>query len=525
MTIDKHSVAENLAFFNSELFKTVQLSGIFNDSKTFADAVPKAAYKDIYQAFVEQNKKTEFDLKQFVLNYFSIPTEKEIICQSAQSHVSDQIKELWQILHKPADDNKSVGSLLPLKHPYIIPGGRFREIYYWDSYFTALGLMVDKKYDIVISMLENFIDLQQQFGLIPNGNRTYYLSRSQPPILTLLVDLVFSTKEYQNATSAYSFLNVKDDFFKIAVKSIENEYNFWMDGVEQLTPSNPTNKRVVLLEDGSVLNRYWDDIAEPRPESYREDFELSSILPKHKRAEFYRNIRAACESGWDFCSRWLKNEHDLLTIQTTNIIPIDLNCLLFHLEKKLAYYYLILDLPKQSQQYQLASHRRKLAINKYLWSEQLGFYFDYNFEQQKQSKVYSLAASVAIFTQLATSEQSQSISEIIKNDFLQQGGIVTTLTQSSQQWDYPNGWAPLHWFTVQGLLNYHQNELAFTVMKRWLKNVENFYFREGKLMEKYDVCQRCGIAEGGEYDVQEGFGWTNGVSQAFYQMLKIKGIS
>jgi len=505
------SIKDNVDFLNSELFAAVQLSGIFSDSKTFADATAKISYTDINQAFAQQQNKPNFNLKQFVLHYFSLPSDTELSFPQKKNTPSEQITALWQVLQKSADGD-AADSLLPLQHNYIIPGGRFREIYYWDSYFTAVGLMADKQDKIVTAMLQNFIELQQKYGLIPNGNRSYYLSRTQPPILTLLVDLLFSS---QLPTQKH-----KLTFFKNAVQAVENEYNFWMAGVNDLTPKHSSNKRVVLMADGSVLNRYWDDSATPRPESYREDLELTATLDDDERGAFYRNIRAACESGWDFSSRWLANNDDLLTIQTTDIVPVDLNCLLYQVEEKLSYYYQWLELPHQSEKYRLAAHNRKLAINTYLWSEQFAYFFDYNFIKQEPSGVYSLAAGLALFTNLASAKQSEAISQLIKQKFLQQGGLITTLSSSQQQWDSPNGWAPLHWFVVKGLQNYQHHELAMTVMQRWLNTIENYYASSGKLMEKYNVCQQCDLAAGGEYDVQEGFGWTNGVSQAFYQLLK-----
>jgi neutral trehalase len=147
-------------------------------------------------------------------------------------------------------------SLLPLPYPYVVPGGRFRELYYWDSYFTMLGLEADGRHDLALNMLKDFAFEIDCYGHVPNGNRTYYLSRSQPPFFSLMVDLI---AKREGETSYVTYL-----------PELEAEYEFWMDGSTVLRGSEGY-RRVVRLRDGTILNRYWDDRAEPRDESYRED--------------------------------------------------------------------------------------------------------------------------------------------------------------------------------------------------------------------------------------------------------------
>src|SRR5256714_7365490 len=171
------------------------------------------------------------------------------------------------------------------------------------------------------SILDNFASRVETFGHIPNGNRTYYLSRSQPPFFAAMVGL------YATATDTTHALRYLD--------ALEAEHAFWMNGAERLAPAQ-AYARVVRLPDGSVLNRYWDDRAEPRPESYRPDYELAQTLPDAQRAVFYRNVRATAESGWDFSSRWMRDPKDLRTLETTDLIPVDLNSLLYHAERTIA---------------------------------------------------------------------------------------------------------------------------------------------------------------------------------------------
>jgi alpha,alpha-trehalase len=496
-------VQTSLAFFESELFNQVQMSGIFPDSKTFADAIARFPIEDILKKYNSAPINNE-NIIEFIEENFIIPKLNEILIETPSLDINKQIDALWQALRMPADQQLN-SSLLALNKPYIVPGGRFREIYYWDSYFTALGLVESNQVALVESMLENFVDLQSRYGLIPNGNRSYYISRSQPPILGLLVELLLPYQEEKAA------------FLKKYITPIEVEYQFWMQGSDSLSQGQYEHRRVVKMPDGSFLNRYWDDNETPRPESYKEDIELLHQSRPKNPDEFYRNIRAACESGWDFSSRWLADAQSLASIRTTKIIPVDLNCLLYKQESLLADYYLAIGDKAASASYQNYALSRKNAINRYMWSTKQGYFMDYDIGQQNQSPVYSLAGVLPLFVQLASSSQAEQIADVIENKFLQKGGLTTTAINSGQQWDAPNGWAPLHWFAVQGLLNYQQASLAQTIKSRWLNTVEVYFNKTGKLMEKYNVCQQSDKAEGGEYDVQEGFGWTNGVYKAFVQ--------
>ncbi|MES2881464.1 MAG: trehalase family glycosidase, partial [Bacteroidota bacterium] len=205
-------------------------------------------------------------------------------------------------------------------------GGRFGEIYYWDSYFTMLGLKASGKTAMIENMLKNFSFLIDTLGYIPNGNRSYFLGRSQPPFFAAMVNLLSEAKK-----------NTKEKNGSVQVKYLPQllkEYEFWMRGATDLNENNIAVNRVVLLPDGSILNCYSDEFSAPRPESFKEDVELAEKLLDKKK--LFKNLRAACESGWDFSSRWYKNENDFTSIHTTEIIPVDLNCLLYNLEQTIA---------------------------------------------------------------------------------------------------------------------------------------------------------------------------------------------
>ena len=224
-----------------------------------------------------------------------------------------------------------------------------------------------------------------------------------------------------------------------------------------------------------------------------------------------RHVRAAAESGWDFSSRWLADGRHIETIQTTDIVPVDLNCYLYQTEQTLSRAYESLGMTELSAQMALAAKRRKEAIVRTCWSDTLGFFCDYEIVTERVSECLSLAGVLPLFFKIATVEQAEKVMKIVRDRFLQAGGVTTTLQASGQQWDSPNGWAPLHWFTVQGLENYGYHDLAAEIARRWIRLNRKVYDRTGKLMEKYNVVDVNLEADGGEYPVQYGFGWTNGV--------------
>ncbi len=486
----------HLFFIDSlqKLYIDVQTSEIFTDSKYFVDAIPLFTVDEILANYQHQKISSSFNLKQFVQSHFELPKEADNSYTSNHKEIKEHINELWDVLQRNPDKNS--GSLIPLPFSYIIPGGRFREVYYWDSYFTMLGLKISEKVSVIENMLNNFAHLINTFGFIPNGNRTYYLSRSQPPFFTLMVEILASIKGEQTLLQYAS--------------EIEKEYLFWMSGSAELTNENIAIKRVVLVKEGVILNRYFDNLTTPRPEAFIEDVQLSKISSQ-KPENLFRNIRAAAESGWDFSSRWFKDEKNMHTIQTTNIIPVDLNCLILHIEEILSKIYALKNNHELSALYHDKAINRKNAIQNFCWNEEKQFYFDFNFRESSTTNTYSLAAAFPLFFSIATNTQAMAVCTTITEKFLHNGGVVTTLNSTHQQWDKPNGWAPLQWITYKALKNYNFNKEANTLKNNWLQTNQKTYNETGKMMEKYNVTETNTKAGGGEYPNQDGFGWTNGV--------------
>ena len=184
------NLKSNYIQLSGDLFKDVQLSGIFSDSKTFVDAVPKRNPAQIKALYNSEKHLPDFDLRQFVYANFIVPNNTDTIKVPENKSMNIHIEDLWKYLIRTPYTVNVNSTLIPLKFSYIIPGGRFREIYYWDSFFTILGLLADGKISTAENMVYNFAYMLDKYKMIPNGNRIYYLTRSQPPFFSLMVDAI-----------------------------------------------------------------------------------------------------------------------------------------------------------------------------------------------------------------------------------------------------------------------------------------------------------------------------------------------
>lgn len=295
---------------------------------------------------------------------------------------------------------------------------------------------------------------------------------------------------------------------------MRREHAFWMAGEEELKPGQ-AHRRVVAMADGGVLNRYWDDRETPRDESYREDL-LTAAKTSRPAPEVFRNLRAGAESGWDFSSRWLEDGKTLATIQTTAIVPVDLNSLLYGLEKAIAAGCAELADAVCVKSFDDRASARAEAINLYLWDAPKGAYLDYQWKTGERLDRLSAATFYPLFVGATDKRRAHVVAQKAWDELLAPGGLRTTTARTRQQWDSPNGWAPLQWVAVSGLRRYGEDALAAEIAKRWLATVEREYQASGKMLEKYDV-EEAKAGGGGEYPTQDGFGWTNGVTRALME--------
>jgi len=483
-----------------ELFSDVQTQQIYPDGKTFVDLVPKTRVKTIRDEYQILKQDPNFDMKEFVNRHFynlSSSTHKKDQFITSNSDTAEQhIGRLWEYLERRNRVDR--GSLIALPYKYIVPGGRFNEQFYWDSYFIMLGLAAEDKWTELESMIKNVAYMLRKYGYVPTANRTYFLSRSQPPFFVMMVRLLASRKGKRVLREYLPHLLI--------------EYRFWMKGRRKLEETeHNAYRRVVQMSDKSLLNRYYDNKVTARPESMREDNETATASGKRIRDRLFLHLRAAAESGWDFSSRWLSDPQDLKTIHTVDIIPVDLNSLMYMMEETIADAYRASLRPIMARRFRKCAAKRKDAINEYLWDEEKEFYMDYNFHHQENTKVFSLAGVFPLYAGIAGEAEAASVAKMIEKDFLKPGGVVTTLVKNGQQWDSPNGWAPLQWITIEGLRRYGYDELADSISQRWIALNDRVFKKTHKMVEKYNVTGGDGLGSGGEYVLQDGFGWTNGV--------------
>jgi alpha,alpha-trehalase len=364
--------------------------------------------------------------------------------------------------------------------------------------------------ELLHAMTDNFAYLIDTFGHVPNGNRTYYLSRSQPPVFALMVGLC----EACGGQRAQQYL-----------PQLLREHAYWMDGAEGLRPGEAW-RRVVALQGGALLNRYWDDRDTPREESWREDVATAAQADR-PAAEVYRDLRAAAESGWDFSSRWLQNSgsgdpavpasFSLSSTCTTSLAPVDLNAFMYQLEMTIARLSRDSGDSATGSAFEAHAAQRRVAMDSLMWSAGEGAYFDFDWQQNRPRRCLSAATVTPLFIGMASRPQAQAVADTVRRRLLAPGGLATTEHASGQQWDRPNGWAPLQWMAVTGFENFGLTSLASDIRQRWLSTVQAVFEREGKLVEKYALRElphgHAAGGGGGEYPLQDGFGWTNGVTR------------
>ncbi|HLM52785.1 MAG TPA: alpha,alpha-trehalase TreF [Pseudoxanthomonas sp.] len=476
------------------LFEDVQR--VLPDAKAFVDAIPTRPPAGIAAEYLHLRGQPGFDLADFVAERFTLPVPAGGDYRTQPDHdVREHIDALWEVLERQPAPGDARTSLLPLPYRYIVPGGRFNEVYYWDSYFTMLGLEQSGRHEVAVDMVRNFAFLIDRYGHIPNGNRTYYLSRSQPPFFAAMVGLL---AERDGPAVLQTFL-----------PQLAAEHGFWMDGEKTLAPGQ-AHRRLVRLADGTLLNRYWDDCDTPREESYGVDVATAAASDR-SASEVYRNLRAGAESGWDFSSRWLADGATLATIRTIDIVPPDLNSLLYHLERTLADAYRDSNRRDKAKEFTQRAEARRAAMHRHLWDGELGIFADHLWREGRSTGHVTAATLYPLYFGVADRSQATQVARRVRSDLLQPHGLATTIRRTGQQWDAPNGWAPLQWIAIRGLQRHGQDPLADEIAERWIRHNVAVFRETGKLVEKYDVTEAASVAGGGEYPLQDGFGWTNGV--------------
>lgn len=568
-------------YLNSELLKMFQLPAwrVEKDSKTLVDRPLKFDPDDVLDSLgtlaVEENLD-EFRMKQFLTeNFFDHPSEdKSIVVHTPNDYdpelplfadasssnelrrFAGNLKHRWLELsrrfammdHLPAYQKYEElpqlerSSLIPLPYPFFIPGGRFREVYYWDSLWIVHGLIASDMLESAMGVVRNLLYLVQVVGFVPNGNRVYYLNRSQPPVLPEAVKAVFD---------ALSTNNKKCLWLEECVPILTKEYDTFMACRRaNLTDNNGEQTPLCV---------YNVDTNKPRPESYKEDVETavqaslkrsdskSRIGPcldevsnlmfandSGKSEQMYCDLASGAESGWDFSSRWFgSDKRGLSSIRTSKIIPACLNSILLLSEKNIADFHRFLheqtgdeDHAQECNRFKAAAKNRSAAMNEHMWCSVTKMWRDFDLEKKVQTDSESAAGLMPLWARIwedsewCLDDAKDLIAALEESVLYQPGGLATTTRTSHEQWDFPNTWAPLADVVVDGLNALHRDfptcgaaNLAREIALRTLRVMYQGWAKENVMHEKYNALEADGTrGEGGEYEPQTGFGWSNGVA-------------
>jgi len=413
-------------------------------------------------------------------------------------------------------DLLKVQGLLYLPNPYVVPGGRFNEMYGWDSYFIQLGLLRDGKLVEAKDMADNFLYEVQNYGKILNANRTYYMTRSQPPFLTQMVLGVYERTHDRK-------------WLEAAVPEIEKYYAIWADE-PHMTPE-------------TKLARYFDSGEGPAPEVVsaerdargRTHYQLvkeyfkTHVIPDYDVSEyydktsdqltplFYKGDRSMRESGFDPSNRFGPFNIDIIHYD-----PVCLNSLLYLMETQTADILKLLGKDTESETWKKRADERAERINRLMWDSRDGLYYDYEFVHKRLRRYPFLTTFYPLWAGLAGKEQAVRVEKSLAK-FERLGGLQTSTYVSGNQWDSPFGWAPLQMIAVEGLRKYGYTADAERISMKWLSLVRREYRRQGFIVEKYDVVNGGSNVSSqihfGYSANQAGFGWTNAVFTRLYDEL------
>lgn len=390
------------------------------------------------------------------------------------------IEWMWRVLIRRTPTQTS-SSLLPLPYPFLIPGSRFQEGYYWDTFFAFPALLRTGREELVRGQIENFLFLIKNYGLIPNGSRQYYLSRSQPPLLSQMVRLYVNHKMEKGKLSRSDMRWLREEVFPLVKKDYEK---FWMNSKTRYDRS-------------TGLNHHFDSLDIPRPERHASDVEEAL-------ARTYRDVRAEAESGKDFT--------DAFEGLKTQYAGVMLNSILYQVEKDLSWMAELSGKTQEQKKYLQASKRRKERMYKYLWDSKSKVFRDYNFVTKHQAGAITADAFTPFYVGLVKEEHAAPMMEFLLDELEREGGLMASNIYSGKQWDAPYGWAPHHYFAIAGLKDYGFTEDAKRLAQKWVDTVDSVHEKTGKIIEKYDMIKKAVPKESGDkYITQEGFGWTNGV--------------
>ena len=484
-------------------------------------------------------KLTEASVLYLPADFAAPPTVQEL-----QKRCKVHVEPLPAVITTPGqiDPSKIAPGLLYLEHKYVVPGGRFNEMYGWDSYFIILGLLRDGRTDLARGMVENFFFEIEHYGTILNANRAYYLTRSQPPFLTSMIMAVydaekaaghedrgwleraygFASKDYESwnrepHTAGSTGLSRYYDFGNgPAPESLKDEAGSYRK-VAGYFLLHPQAQNYVAENTGGADSgtgfQYAVQICDAPNTMAKPDCEPArkiSLSP-----DYYKGDRSMRESGFDISFRF-----GPYGAATHHYAPICLNSLLYKTEKDLQMMGEILGRKDDAQKWMQRAELRKDRIQKYLWDPGRRLFFDYNFETGTRSSYEYVTTFYPLWAGLATQEQAQELARNL-GIFEQPGGLAMSDNDAGVQWDYPYGWAPTQIIAIEGLRRYGFNDDANRISYNFLATIAENFRRDGTIREKYNVVTRSsesGVHAGYQQNVI-GFGWTNAAFLVFLHEL------
>jgi alpha,alpha-trehalase len=449
-------------------------------------------------------------------------------CKISVRHLPRKIEHMGDI---PLSEIPQEG-LLYLPNRYVVPGGRFNEMYGWDSYFIILGLVADHRDDLARGMVENFFFEIDNYGAILNANRTYYFTRSQPPLLSSMIREVYEhpsgkplpktwlTMAYNYAQRDYALWTSEPHL--AGNTGLARYYDIGEGPVPEMSDDSQYYTDVIrwLIAHPSVHTTYLVDAPDnPTPAQAAKlavtscDIAASAVCPLAHvdghwlSSSFYRGDRAMRESGFDTSFRF-----GPFSGSTDHYAPVGLNSLLYKYAVDMAHFATLLGRTAEAAQWQQRARARRDAINKYLWNPAVGMFYDYNFTTNRQSTYNYLTTFYPLWANLATTEQATYIEHHLPL-FEHPGGLAMSSTDSGTQWDLPYGWAPTNWLAVKGLAQYGYHRDAVRISAEFTQTVRKNFLTDDTIREKYNVVNgsaNIDVSAGYKANVV-GFGWTNGV--------------
>jgi len=495
-------------------------------SKQFVDRPLRDSPENVVLAAEKVDPLNTTDIMDFVERYFDPPgSDLETGCSgylrdfkhgrefdSIQDEnlraFASELHNLWPSLCKKytssALDNPARHSLIPLRHPIImVSGDQSFGSYYWETYFIMLGLLRSSMLDTCMRILENFSDLILDLGIIPSGMRSYYLTRSQPPFFALMVDAYI--RKSNDTSVGVEFL-----------PAIEAEYAFWRKEPNQLHVGNHT------------LARYYDQTPWPRSEAYWEDMQRAEDagLTLGDRSNYWRSIRSAAASGWDFSSRWCYSEDNASAIcgaylentMTDRIIPVDLNAILHRVEIILSRYWLIAGNEVKANRYKELAEIRNEAMEAILWDSTNSRYRDLVVLEDERNPSYASHSEFAsdfaplwfMADALKAARKEAMLESLLNSPLVQVGGVSTGVDNGSKQkWDWPNALPPEQLIIINGVRNVGENGIAVArnLTETWITSNYLAYNRTGMMPDMLDSTQ---LGKEGN-NTSSSFGWSIGV--------------